>query len=205
MRECGLREVPAARTPFSNQAAATGWAWTASGAPLFPGYLSPSEGVTFESLGRVGYAAWDAVPESGKFQILGVIGILELLGEASVKPHYMSGGTPGKIPLLWDPLGFTAKLSPEALARKRNSELKNGWAAAPPPTRARAPPPSPRRRGCTPRRHGSRPPALPSHVPPCFPTTPYLLPCRRLAMLGVASFVSGHFIPDSVPLLPANM
>ena len=29
MGECGLREVPAARTPFSNQAAATGWAWTA--------------------------------------------------------------------------------------------------------------------------------------------------------------------------------
>ena len=189
MRECGLREVPAARTSFSNQAAATGWAWTASGAPLFPGYLSPSEGVTFESLGRVGYAAWDAVPESGKFQILGVVGILELLGEASVKPHYMSGGTPGKIPLLWDPLGFTAKLSPEALARKRNSELKNGWAAAPPP-----------------RLHAqtAREPPIPSHVPPCFPT-PYLLPCRRLAMLGVASFVSGHFIPDSVPLLPANM
>merc|ERR1719454_1083836 len=134
-------------------AAVTGWAWVSSGGPLFPGYLSPSAGVTFESLGRTGYAAWDAVPENGKFQILGVIGILELLGEASVKPHYMAGGTPGKIPLIWDPLGFTAKLSPEALARKRNSELKNG----------------------------------------------------RLAMLGVASFVSGHFIPDSIPLLPANM
>ena len=84
--------------------------------------------MTFESLGTHGYAAWDAVPENGKFQILGVIGILELLGEAAVKPHYMSGGTPGKIPLIWDPLGFTAKLSPEALARKRNSELKNGCA-----------------------------------------------------------------------------
>jgi len=24
-------------------------------------------------------------------------------------------------------------------------------------------------------------------------------------MIGVASMVSGHFIPDSVPLLPANM
>lgn len=104
-------------------------------------------------MGRTGYAAWDAVPENGKFQILGVIGILELLGEASVKPHYMAGGTPGKIPLLWDPLGFTAKLSPEALARKRSSELKNG----------------------------------------------------RLAMIGIASLVSGHFIPDSIPLLPASM
>ena len=99
-----------------------------SGGPLFPGYISPSEGITFASLGTKGYAAWDAVPESGRFQILGVIGILELLGEASVKPHYMAGGTPGKIPLLWDPLGFTAKLSPEELARKRVSELKNGCA-----------------------------------------------------------------------------
>ena len=62
----------------------------------------------------------------GKAQIIGVIGILELLGEAAVKPHYMMGGTPGKIPLLWDPLGFTKKLSPETLARKRTAELKNG-------------------------------------------------------------------------------
>ena len=133
------------------QAAATGWAWTASGAPLLPGYLSIEQGVTFESLGRVGYAAWDAVPDNGKFQIIGIIGILELLGEAAVKPHYMMGGTPGKIPLLWDPLGFTKNLSPETLARKRTAELKNG----------------------------------------------------RLAMIGVASFVSAHYIPDSVPLLPA--
>ena len=262
MRECGLREVPAARTPFSNQAAATGWAWTASGAPLFPGYLSTSEGVTFESLGRVGYAAWDAVPESGKFQILGVIGILELLGEASVKPHYMSGGTPGKIPLIWDPLGFTAKLSPEALARKRNSELKNGCAlgrcahtGTPQSARQRQhtctslPPRAP----CELRAHGAGSPAarwrirgavvgwcggggMRSRDPrPCSDgvvrvavrrhaaqraggalwrsTTgcaePGLSPRapvrRRLAMIGVASMVSGHFIPDSVPLLPTGM
>merc|ERR1719284_882220 len=134
-------------------AAATGWAWVASGGALFPGYLSIEQGVTFESLGRNGYAAWDAVPESGKFQILGIIGILELLGEASVKPHYMMpGGTPGKIPLLWDPLGFTKSLSPEMLARKRTAELKNG----------------------------------------------------RLAMIGIMSLVSAHYIPDSVPLLPTS-
>merc|ERR1719208_156617 len=134
-------------------AAVTGWAWVSSGGPLFPGYLSPSEGVTFASLGTKGYEAWDAVPENGKFQILGVIGILELLGEAAVKPHYMMGGTPGKIPLIWDPLGFTKNLSPETLARKRTAELKNG----------------------------------------------------RLAMIGVMSFVSAHYIPDSVPLLPAQV
>jgi len=131
-------------------AAVTGWAWVSSGGPLFPGYLSIEQGVTFESLGRDGYAAWDAVPDSGTLQIIGVVGILDLLGEAAVKPHYMMGGTPGKIPLIWDPLGFTAKLSPETLARKRTAELKNG----------------------------------------------------RLAMIGVMSLVSAHFIPNSVPLLP---
>merc|ERR1719269_574272 len=133
-------------------AAATGWAWVSSGGPLFPGYLSIEQGVTFESLGRDGYAAWEATPDSGKLQIIGVVGILDLLGEAAVKPHYMMGGTPGKIPLLWDPLGFTNKLSPETLARKRTAELKNG----------------------------------------------------RLAMIGVMSLVSAHFIPDSVPLLPTS-
>jgi len=131
-------------------AAATGWAWVSSGGPLFPGYLSIEKGITFESLGRDGYAAWDAVPDSGKLQIIGVVGILDLLGEAAVKPHYMMGGTPGKIPLIWDPLGFTNNLSAETLARKRTAELKNG----------------------------------------------------RLAMIGVMSLVSAHFIPDSVPLLP---
>lgn len=134
-------------------AAVTGWAWVSSGAPLFPGYLSQAQGITFESLGRHGYEAWDAVPESGKFQIIGVIGILELLQEASIKPHYMKGGVPGKVPLLWDPLGFSSKLSPETLARKRSAELKNG----------------------------------------------------RLAMIGIMSLVSGHFIPGSVPLLPNSM
>merc|ERR1719498_613293 len=106
-------------------AAVTGWAWVSSGGALFPGYLSIEQGITFESLGRDGYAACDAVPDAGKFQIIGIVGILEWLGEASVKPHYMMGGTPGKIPLLWDPLGFTKKLSPETLARKRTAELKN--------------------------------------------------------------------------------
>lgn len=131
-------------------AAVTGWAYVSSGGPLFPGYLSIEKGITFESLGRDGYAAWDAMPVDGKAQIIGIVGLLELFGEASVKPHYMSGGTPGKIPLLWDPIGFTNRLSSETLARKRTAELKNG----------------------------------------------------RLAMIGVMSLVSAHYIPSSVPLLP---
>merc|ERR1719379_2850832 len=143
-RACELKDSRVA------MAAVTGWAWVSSGGPLFPGVISTTTGQTFESLGRDGYAAWDAVPDAGKLQILGVIGILEWLGEVSATPHYMMGGTPGKIPLLWDPLGFTKTLSPDSLAYKRVSELKNG----------------------------------------------------RLAMIGVMSLVSAHFIPDSVPLLP---
>ena len=180
---------------------------------MFPGYLSIEQGVTFESLGRDGYAAWDAVPDSGKAQILGVIGILEWLGEASVKPHYMMGGTPGKIPLLWDPLGFTKKLSPETLARKRTAELKNGCAAAPSIV-------------CSGAHRLSRcvfggwtradveagsfdPPPLGGVSSSGVPSPLMLLSfCHsprvrsRLAMIGVMSLVSAHFIPDSVPLLP---
>merc|ERR1719311_363734 len=59
-------------------AAATGWAYVASGGPLFPGYLSIEKGITFASPGRDGYAAWDAVPDSGKLQIIGIVGILDL-------------------------------------------------------------------------------------------------------------------------------
>ena len=66
-------------------AAATGWAYVSSGGPLLPGYISPSTGATFESLGRDGYAAWDATPAAGKLQIIGIIGLLELLGEAATK------------------------------------------------------------------------------------------------------------------------
>ena len=94
-------------------------------------------------------ASLDAMPEAGRLQIIGVVGILEWLSEVSAKPHYMCGGTPGKIPLLWDPLGFTSNTDAATLARKRTAELKNG----------------------------------------------------RLAMIGVMSFVSAHYIPDSVPLL----
>ena len=58
-----------------------------------------------------------------------VIGAFEFLSEYE-KPHYMSGGTPGKITLggypLWDPIGFVKDLTPQQRAEKRLSELKNG-------------------------------------------------------------------------------
>merc|ERR1711871_383873 len=68
-------------------AATVGYALTASGV-RFPGNLAT--GVPFDSLKTA--TAWDNMPDAGKWQILGVIGIMELLGEAQ-KPHYTQGGT----------------------------------------------------------------------------------------------------------------
>lgn len=73
-------------------AASVGWLLTEAGVH-FPGYLSKSEGVTFESLGTSGMGAWALVPEAGKYQIFATIAALELINE-SRKPHYMKAGMP---------------------------------------------------------------------------------------------------------------
>ena len=76
--------------------ASVGIAYTASGGPLFPGSIDLA-GTTFASLGasKDPWAEFAAVPTSGKIQMLLVIGALEFASEFS-KPHYLSGGTPGK-------------------------------------------------------------------------------------------------------------
>jgi len=105
----------------------------------FPGNIAG--GVSFASVNADGvFNAWCNVPTEGKLQILLLIFALEMSTE-SKKPHYMRGGVPGKLDQLpfdgisglwapkikfWDPLGFTAALSPEQKARKRKAELKNG-------------------------------------------------------------------------------
>jgi len=103
--------------------------------PLFPGLVSSSTGQTFESLGYDAFSAWDALPAAGKAQLGLALGLIEFLSETE-KPHYMSGGTPGKIRLwiapgyerkrMFDPYNLLGQLSPEKLAEKRVSELKNG-------------------------------------------------------------------------------
>merc|ERR1719326_1061502 len=96
----------------------------------FPGYLSPTFGVSFESLSKMGpFDAWNAVPLLGKLQVFWTIGGLEHASEClNPAGHYTKGGTPGDIKFLknfyW---GIGAdKLSPAQLAEKRESELKNG-------------------------------------------------------------------------------
>ncbi|KOO34258.1 chloroplast light harvesting protein isoform 12 [Chrysochromulina tobinii] len=86
----------------------------------------------------------DALPSAAKLQIFAAIGFLELCGESSIflaadgQQHYVRGGKPGYFPKLkgkmphpiplnlWDPLGLTAKMTPERKARALLAEINNG-------------------------------------------------------------------------------
>jgi hypothetical protein len=107
-----------------------------------------ANGIPYSTIQAAGSppAQWDAVPTAGKLQILLVIAALELWGEGSTtlascgEKHYMKGGKPGFYPTfdlfrenvhplplnLWDPLGFTKKLTPERKEKALLAEVNNG-------------------------------------------------------------------------------
>merc|ERR1719171_2903632 len=86
----------------------------------------------------------DALPSAAKLQIIGAIGFLEMWGEASSaleldgQVHYVRGGKPGYYPSLkgrfphpvplnlWDPVGFTKKMTPEQKEKSLLAEVNNG-------------------------------------------------------------------------------
>merc|ERR1719168_235748 len=102
--------------------------------------------ISFGDIAAAGGPAdqWDALPTAGKLQILLVIGFLEMHGENSAalemdgQKHYLRGGKPGYYPALqgkyphpvsldlWDPFGFTKKLSPERKEKALLAEINNG-------------------------------------------------------------------------------
>jgi len=110
----------------------------------FAGYDLPA--VSFGDIAAAGGPAdqWDALPTAGKAQILLVIGFLEMYGETSAalemdgQKHYVRGGKPGyypsfqgrmphPVPLdLWDPFGFTKKMTPERKEKALLAEVNNG-------------------------------------------------------------------------------
>merc|ERR1719389_1519854 len=87
---------------------------------------------------------WDALPTAAKVQIGCVVGFLEMHGESSLaleadgQKHYVRGGKPGyypsfqgryphPVPLdLWDPFGFTKRLSAERKEEALRAEVNNG-------------------------------------------------------------------------------
>jgi hypothetical protein len=110
----------------------------------FPIAKSLPDYSSFEGLSAP--AIWDAYPTAGKIQILLVIGFFEFWSENNYvletdgTKHYMRGGKPGYFPTfsevphpypfqpwnLFDPAGFTKRLSEEEKARQLNKEINNG-------------------------------------------------------------------------------
>ena len=92
----------------------------------WPGAIDMS-GTTFESLGQGGLLeAWDKMPFDGKQAIVAAIGGIESVFEAQ-KPHYVMGGTPGKIRLTGSTKGaLEDKYDAATLKKKRDMELANG-------------------------------------------------------------------------------
>ena len=103
--------------------------------------------VSFGDIAAAGGPAdqWDALPTGAKLQIIGTIGFLEMFSETSVilkadgTEHYVRGGKPGYFPKLnrddkyafphpvplnlWDPFGFTKKMTPERKEKALLAEI----------------------------------------------------------------------------------
>ena len=89
----------------------------------FPGMLSSSENVSFESLSAMKpLDAWSAVPEAGKQQIIFTILLAELITEAK-GTHYTKGGDLPTI--VFPPIDFSG-VDAETLKKKQTAELNNG-------------------------------------------------------------------------------
>ena len=105
------------------------------------------DGSSFPSIDIGPEAQWDAIPAAAKWQIITVIGALEIWDEASggaqgQGKHYMKGGKPGDYPSfelfrdnvhfvldLYDPFGFNKKMSQEKKDTRLVAEINNGRAA----------------------------------------------------------------------------
>jgi len=85
-------------------------------------------------------ALWDQMSDPAKWQILLTIMFFEVWGEYKGTHYMRDGGKPGRYPSfegdelphqvpiknLWDPFGFTSKMSAEKKAKSLKAEINNG-------------------------------------------------------------------------------
>jgi len=99
------------------------------------------DGSAFPSIDLSPEQQWDAIPAGAKWQILTVLGALEIWDEASggTGQHYMKGRKPGQYPSfklfrdevhfvldLYDPFGFSKNMKQETKDRRLVAEINNG-------------------------------------------------------------------------------
>ena len=90
----------------------------------FPGMLSSE--ISFASISTTytsPFEQWNAVPDAGKYQIIGLIFLTEIATEAK-KPHYMMEG--GSLPTMVFPQIDFSKVDTATVQIKRSRELNNG-------------------------------------------------------------------------------
>ena len=143
------RVAMAAFVGFCVQSNGIHFPWGLTGGAFEGAFGGPS--ITFGDIAAAGGpgAQWDALPAEAKIQIICAVGFLEVIGElspvleANGEKHYVKGGKPGyyppfngffnkeywphPLPLnLWDPFGFTKKMSAERKAKALVAEINNG-------------------------------------------------------------------------------
>lgn len=105
-------------------------------------WLMTLEGDSFPSTDLSPEAQWDAIPANAKWQIVTVVGCLEIwdeCGGGKTADHYMRGGQPGKYPKfdgfrdnvhwvldLYDPFGLSKKMTDEKKEKRLQMEINNG-------------------------------------------------------------------------------
>lgn len=134
LRHAEIKHGRVAMAAFVGYCVQSNWHWP---------WAMSLDGSAFPPIDIGPEAQWDAIPASAKWQILIVIGAMEMWDEASgadgEMPHYMNGRQPGKYPTfqkfrddvhfvfdLYDPFGFSKKMSQEKKDKRLVAEINNG-------------------------------------------------------------------------------
>jgi len=134
LRQAEIKHGRVAMAAFVGYCVQSNWHWP---------WAMTTAGESFPSVDLSPEQQWDAIPAVARYQIILVIGFFEGWSEASGnisdEPHYMRGGQPGKFPSfqtfrdeihwtldLYDPFGYSKKMSQEKKDERLLMEINNG-------------------------------------------------------------------------------